>query len=503
MSPWKSLTVILAASFALAVSAGAQAPSFLPPPGAPVQGGDLAVHGPDVAPIHAVTHHRVRIGGTDVAYTATMAEAYVPAVAGGPPAGVMVNAAYVREGVADPAHRPIIFLFNGGPGASSWMQFRGIGPRMFGEGVSPKMEDNPDSLLDVADLVFIDPVGTGLSRALPGHNVHEFWSSGSDAESVRAFIKAWLAESHREASPRYVWGESYGTTRAAELAAFEDLHLNGVVLLSCVEGGLGEDLGAVTMFPSFAATAAYHGRAPADGRTPQQVFDDNIAFARTRYAPALIAGSSLPPQERAAVADEMAKRLGLPVDLILQKNLRLSREDFMLNLLTDRGLRTGQLDARKTGDLAYYGRRVVAYNDPGMDVVMGPPRGRYAQPDDAQRPHAILPYLRDELGYPLATDANYIGLNFDLLFQFKHEREPPSAVSGVTRVMEKDARLRLLVAGGFYDLTTPLYASAYAVNHSGGVRSRIDLEEFAAGHESYEGDVRVFTDAVRRFLAGK
>jgi carboxypeptidase C (cathepsin A) len=319
------------------------------------------------APRIAVTEHAGTYNGQPLRYTATVAETFVPG-ADGRPAGSMITTAYIRQEVADRARRPVLFAFNGGPGASSTpLHLNALGPRRYVTAADGgrDMGDNPYSPLDAMDLVFIDPIGTGFSRPLPGADGQYFWSVTGDARSVRAFIQQWLKTNGREASPRFLCGESYGTTRAAQIVALgENLTFDGVLLLSMTGEPAGPDLPFVMLLPTYAATAAFHGKVDPAGRSPGEIFDEALHFAQRDYVTALLQGESLPPAEKARVAAEMSKRIGLPAAFIEEKGLRISRLDFMLNLLKDEGLRTGQIDARVTGRLEDHADKKPPYDDP-------------------------------------------------------------------------------------------------------------------------------------------
>lgn len=449
---------------------------------------------PSTRPAISVTRHTGTFNGEEVEYTATVAETFVPGP-DGRPGGSMVTTTYVRTDVEDGTGRPVLFAFNGGPGASSTpLHLSALGPRRYvtlpdGE---REMGDNPYSPLDAIDLVFIDPIGTGFSRPLPGVDGQYFWSVTGDAASVKAFIRSWLKTNGRERSPRYLCGESYGTTRAAQiLGTGGGLAFDGVLLLSMTGRPEGPNLPLALLFPTFAATAAYHGKVEASGRTPREIFDEAATFATTEYLAALEKGDALPAEEKARVAAEMAKRIGLPQEFIVGKNLRIERQDFMLNLLKDRGLRTGQIDARVTGRLEDHANKKPPYDDPSMFSASGGPT----------KPTAHI-YFTTELGFE--TEENYIPLNLEInsKWKFDVERAMRDPVGLVAAAMKEQPKLRLFWIAGYYDITTPLMNGKHILERAGVPPERLTVAAFPTGHMPYEGDENLarFTAAVKGFV---
>ncbi|MDE1148714.1 MAG: hypothetical protein PW843_19240 [Azospirillaceae bacterium] len=452
-------------------------------------------------PAHVVsTRHKGRFDGQAIQYTATVGETFIPGDDNKDAEAAMVTIAYVRDGVRDPAHRPVAFIFNGGPGASSTPLQGGLAPRIPDKSDidSGRYIDNPDSVLDAVDLVFIDPIGTGFSRALSGKPVEQYWSTRGDAQSVRYFIQTWLREHHRETSPRYIVGESYGTARAGHIAEIgEDLNLDGIVLISSTGSPGGEDLDAATRFPTFATAAAFHGKGRDAGKDARQVFDDNVRFAEGPYLAALVKGDRLSAEERDAMAGEIADRLGLPKDFILAHNLRPENYDFMLNLLKAEGQRTGQLDARAKGDLETYAKRNPPYDDPSMSLGA---KGTPNTPTSPASNEVEKAFLAHELGYE--SDEGYFGLNLKMLFNFKHDVDfnwrPMDAIS---KLMHTQAKLRLLLTGGLYDITTPFHTAEYNLSHADVPRDRTTVRGLESGHEVYGGkNIVVFNQILRDFV---
>ncbi|WP_337187071.1 hypothetical protein [Phenylobacterium sp.] len=462
------------------------------------------------APRTSVTRHTGVFGGQPVRYTATVAEVVVND-AEGRPVGLATAIAYVRDGVRDRAKRPVVFLFNGGPGASSSpLHMSALGPHIRpkaapGDRASGGWAPNPASPLDAMDLVFIDPVGTGFSRALPGAETKALYSTSGDAVAAAAVIRAWLKANGREASPRFLAGESYGTTRAAQVVrANPDLRFDGVLLIAMASESPGREMPHVVSLPTMAAGAWRHGKVDRAGRTVDQHFDAAVDFARTEYVSALIQGASLPPAERRRIAGRMSALVGLPAGLIEEKNLRLSKNDWMFNVLKDQGLRTGLLDVTVTAPLEP--GQDGAIDDPALGVV--PRRAAGAPAGPPPSPAAIGPvespvvgrYLTEVLKYPAAGP--YYGVNFAVNAAWTHERGL-NPFEGLAQAMQADPALRLFWAAGYYDLTTPAYAGRYTLDQVGVPPAQLTAAYFAGPHGVYEGaeNLQRFTDAVRAFVA--
>ena len=360
-------------------------------------------HGPpaDRDPVVSVTQHSGTFGGQRVNYTATAGETFLRAEDGTARASIF-SVSYVRE-PRDP-NRPVTFRFNGGPGSGSvWLHMGAFGPKRVAipsdgsdDGGPPyPIVDNPDSLLDVTDIVFIDPVGTGFSHALGKTEPKEFWGVTKDAESVAQFIRLWLNENGRWNSPKYLGGESYGTTRSAAVVdqlegQYNDVALNGVILISTVldfAAGAdtpGNELSPVLNLPSMAATALYHGKAQAPSL--EGFVEEARQYALGPYAAALLKGQRLGAEERASVRRELSRFTGLSEAYLEQANLRVEPARFYKELLRDRGLTVGRLDSRYTGR-DYDNAGETPDNDPSFYGI------------DAGYTAAINAYLRGPLGY--------------------------------------------------------------------------------------------------------
>ncbi|MAK65109.1 MAG: peptidase S10 [Maricaulis sp.] len=456
----------------------------------------------------ASSAHEGVFNGVPVSYTALVETTLLPG-ADGETAGRMVTTTYLADS-DDPDTRPVLFLFNGGPGASTTpLHFGAFGPqRRFGEEEAQVLAPNPDSLLDVADLVFIDPIGTGYSTPETEEDGAQFWSPQGDAESVAAVIQSWLLRHDREASPRYVLGQSYGTVRAGAITrAAPDLDLDGILLFALVSDMREGDVSYAVRFPTMAATAWYHGRIPQDGRTAEQVFEQAVAFVETRYWPALNEGENLSEADRLAIADEMSAWIGLPADYIAGLDLRLSNRDFMLHLLEDEGVRTGQLDTRATRSLDAPAQR-PPYDDPGLSYhpdsvdTSGLQNARGFDP--AEHASIVEAYFQDWLGFEPATP--YRALNLDVNRAWDWGPDGFTGFGGTNayyaEAMAADPGLRLFWAAGYYDLSTPAYAGRHGLAEAGVPADRLTAAYFPAGHSVFVGEANraLLGDAVRDFL---
>ncbi len=453
-------------------------------------------------PYVATTAHTGRFNGQALKYKAIVTETFVKD-AEGLPAASIVTTAYVRTDVKDPK-RPVLFLFNGGPGASTTpLHFGAFGPKKRqGEDAAQQMVDNPDSPLDTVDLVFIDPVGTGYSRPLLGHEGQPFWSRTGDAASVKAVMLEWLKTNGREAAPRYMLGQSYGTTRAGMVAKVgADLNLDGILLFALVGSPQGLEMPYVTTLPTFATIAWHHNRIDRAGRTPQQVYDAAVAFAQTDYVSALIKGGSLSAEEKRRVAEKMSTLIGLPADFIEQKNLRLSKDDFMRNLLKDEGLRTGMLDGRATRRLDAPVQR-GPYDDPGLSYEAPRPPGPPSTgvvPKTTAGLSAVDSYYKDYLKF--RTAETYNSLNLDVNSAWNYEDRSDSN-QFIGKAMQASPKLRLFWATGYFDLTTPSYGGRYALDQAGVPGERLTAAYFNGGHSVFTdlGNLTALSDAVRKFV---
>jgi len=412
--------------------------------------------------------------------------------------------AYERKDVDDRANRPLTFAFNGGPGSSSiWLHMGAIGPkrvRMQDEGWMPsppyRYEDNAHTWLDETDLVFIDPVGTGFSRAAKADLDKRFWSYQGDIDSVGEFIRLYLTRYERWSSPLFLAGESYGTTRAAALAGHlvdRGIAFNGIALISTALDLAAifflpaHDLPYQLFVPTYAATAWYHGRLD-DSLQRMTVADlvaEVTAWSEGELTTALMKGDQIADDERVQVAERLARYTGLDVDYVLGTNLRVEIHRFCKELLRSEKRSVGRLDSR------FKGVEAVAVNErPEFDpsgVAITPP---YTA--------AFSHYVRTELG--IATDLPYETLSMKVNEAWAWEKgRLPTTSEALRGAMAKNPYMKVLVGQGYYDLATPLLATAYMVNHMNvdpELRKNVATTYYEAGHMFY-----LDTDCLATFKA--
>jgi carboxypeptidase C (cathepsin A) len=439
-----------------------------------------------------VTHHSMQLNGKRLDYTATTGMLAIRDEKTGSPEGYMFFVAYDRDGSADPWKRPITFVFNGGPGSSTvWLHMGAFGPRrvkLLPDGGLPAppygYEDNPYTLLDQSDLVFIDPVGTGYSRAAAPKLGEKFWGVNEDIAAMGEFIRFYLSRYERWASPKYLAGESYGTTRAAGLSGYladEGIAFNGITLISTIlDFNLDDgDNAAIYYLPSYTAIAWYHKRLPTDlqSQTVEQVTAAAEAWAGAGYRLALAKGSQLTPAARQAAVDTLARFTGLPKAVIDQNNLRISLSLFDTELLRDQRRTVGRLDGRFTSFTMNNGSQRPAF-DPSMSNI----RLSYTP--------VLNDYVRRELGFK--DDMRYYILGGGLDgWKPQNEGSATDVTPSLEAAFAKNPYMKLFVAMGYYDTATPYYAVEYTIDHlaiSPEARANITTGYYAAGHMVYIDD---------------
>lgn len=462
-------------------------------------------------PNRSITKHSGTFGGTRVAYTAITGETYLKADDGTPRAAIF-STSYIRDG-KDP-NRPVTFLFNGGPGSGSvWLHMGAFGPKRVAipsngtdDGAPPyPIIDNADSLLDVTDIVFIDPVGTGFSHALGKTDPKDFYGVTKDAESIAQFIRLWLNEHGRWNAPKFLGGESYGTTRSAAVlnqleGQYNDVALNGVILISTVlDFGAGADTPGNEMthilnLPSMAATALYHNKAQTSG-TVESFVQEARQFAIGPYAAALLKGAAIPAEERAAVRRELARFTGLSETYLEQADLRVTPSRFYKELLRDRGLTIGRLDSRYTGK-DYDNAGEEPDNDPSFYGI----DGGYAA--------AINAYARETLKYD--TDRRYVTIGgvgpWDWRLGGGRDNDVYVNVAPyIGRGLRENSGLRIFVGQGYYDFATPFFAAEYSLSRTGIPQDRIQYKYYGSGHMMYvrDEDRTKLTQDVRAFIRAR
>lgn len=434
-----------------------------------------------------------RINGQTVRYTATTGTVLLQSDEGKPRAE-MFFIAYQREGVADRDTRPLTFSFNGGPGSSSvWLHLGVLGPRrvVFPDGVQPPppphgLADNEHSLLDVSDLVFIDPVGTGYSRPAGEAKAEEFQGVTQDVQAVAEFIRRWTTEHQRWNSPKYLIGESYGTTRAAALVDHlqnaEGMFFNGVMLVSSILNfgtarfDTGNDLPYITFLPTYAATAWYHGRIQ-----PKPPLEDFLrqarSFAETEYAQALMLGGRLSDDRAREIARSLSGYIGVSPEFLLRANLRPSIQRFTKELLREQRRTVGRLDSRYLGiDADAAGE--TSSHDPNYTAILGP----YTA--------ALNHYVRSELGYEDARKYEILSGDVNRRWNWGSANGGSFVNTGeqLRSAMSRNPHLKVHVANGYYDLATPFFATEYTFDHLGlepELRGNVSMSYYEAGHMMY------------------
>jgi carboxypeptidase C (cathepsin A) len=445
----------------------------------------------------AVTHHTIRIEGKTIDYTATAGNLLLHDDAGRATASVFY-VAYTAGG-KNAAERPVTFLFNGGPGVGSAFLLMGsVGPKRVRTaspaitGPAPyALADNPDSLLDRTDLVFIDAVGTGLSRPVGRATGKNFWGVDKDLDAFDHFIERYLTVNRRWNSPKYLFGESYGTARAAMLAYRlnqSNIALSGVILMSSVLDSAafspGSDFESESYLPTFAAIAWYHDRiAPKPPDLPAFI-DEVRAFARGPYAQALALGDALPDAERDAIATRIAGYTGLDVQYVKETRLRVWPSRFRKQLLRNESRSMGRFDARFEG---------IDFDDAGERPDYDPSATSISGAFDA----GLHQHLAQDLNYRM--EDRYRMFNDDALKQWdwKHrenwgeELPEPYAAGDLAAAMRQNPALRVLSVNGYFDLATPFYATEYALSHLGldkSLRGNVQITYYPTGHMIYLDD---------------
>ncbi|HEY1447680.1 MAG TPA: hypothetical protein VGF33_04025 [Caulobacteraceae bacterium] len=433
----------------------------------------------------------------------------------------MFYVAYFKNG-APSRDRPITFFYNGGPGSSTvWLHMGAFGPRRVVTAddthtpAAPySLIDNAYSLLDATDLVFVDAPGTGFSRIAGKDKEKAFWGVDPDAHAFSQFILGFLSKYSRWNSPKYLFGESYGTPRSAvvinELETEDDVDFNGVILLSQIlnfdldsdtpEFNPGTDISYVTMLPTFAATAWYHNRLPGGRPADFSAFIKEVeTFANTDYALALQAGDELDPARRQAIAERYASYTGLPAAYVLKADLRVNGGMFEKTLQGPEGLTTGRLDTRFSG--------------PDLDPLS---KGSEYDPQSAAISSAYVSafndYVRKQLGF---GEGKTYKPEIEVGKYWKFDHQPPGApyplpgrinvMPDLATAMKYNPQLKVMVAGGYFDLATPYYEGWYEDHHlpiPAKLKDNIEYHYYQSGHMVYahEASLKELHDNVASFI---
>jgi carboxypeptidase C (cathepsin A) len=444
------------------------------------------------------SHHSIQVGGETVEYDAIVGSIILRDEDERATAELFYTA-YFRTGVERQSPRPIMFSYNGGPGSASfWLHMGIMGPRrvvtpVVGHQAPPPhiLEDNQFTLLDKTDIVMIDPVGTGFSRPVGDTPGSDFWGIDEDASSLTQFIRRFLSQYQRWNSPRYLLGESYGTTRSAVLSRHlqrANMDLNGIVLVSAVldfrtiQFAPGDDLPYVVNLPSYAVVSAYLGALPGPAPADHEVFMEEVEeWALTEYASALLRGGTLDEATRARVIDQMHQYTGLSRDFIDRADLRVSAPEFEKELLRSQGLVVGRLDARFTG--------------PSGDLLEPTPdHDPQSTAISSAYTSAFNTYLREELGYNGDREYTPSGATRNWNWQraegegFIRGAGTPNVGTDLAAAIRFNPNLEVLLVNGIYDLATPYFAAVWTMDHLGlpdHLRDNIQRADFEAGHMMY------------------
>jgi carboxypeptidase C (cathepsin A) len=446
------------------------------------------------------TRHSVTVGGKELKYTAIAGTIVMKEEIGDrekdfegeKPRAELFFIAYIKDDVEDRSTRPVTFAFNGGPGSSSvWLHMGLLGPRravLEDDGQLPpppyKMTNNEHSLLDETDLVFIDPISTGYSRPVEGQKAKEWHGFKKDITSVGDFIRLFTTRYSRWLSPKFIIGESYGTTRASALADYlqerHGMYLNGIMLISTaldfttLDFYVNNEVPYVMFLPAYAATAWYHGKLKSR-RPLQSLLREVEAFASGEYAAALFQGDRLPKRERAQIVQKMSRYTGLSPEFIERSNLRINDQHFFKELLRDRGLTVGRLDSRLLGRDRLGVTERPEY-DPLLTTVSGPFTATFYD------------YVRtdlkfeSDLSYEVSAEVVWPWSYKEFENQFVNVGEPLRAA------MAHNPYLKVFVANGYFDLGTPYFATEYVFSHLGldeSARKNVSMGYYEAGHMMY------------------
>ncbi len=448
------------------------------------------------------TKHQIVINGQEIEYTVTAGTIVLKEEdsdaekesQGYQPKAEIFFIAYQRDNVEEKKRRPITFSFNGGPGSSSvWLHLGVLGPRRvhnLEDGSQPpppfRLVDNEYSLLDETDLVFIDPVSTGFSRVIEGETPKQFHGYKKDVESVGDFIRLYASRYKRWLSPKFLIGESYGTTRAASLAGYlqerHGMYLNGIMLVSAILNfqtarfEAGNDLPFLLFLPSYTATAWYHQRLPADLQADLQATLRQVeAFAMEEYNLALMKGAALPASERLEIVQKLARFSGLSEQYIERTDLRIYARRFFKELLRDQGRTVGRLDSRFKGIDRDSAGEHHEY-DPMLTEIMG----TYTA--------ALNDYVRDELDFESDLPYEILTGRVHPWNFAEHQNQYLNVSEMLRKAMTINPYLKLYVGNGYYDLGTPYFATEYTINHLGldaSLQDNITMAYYEAGHMMY------------------
>lgn len=460
--------------------------------------------------------HSISINGKTVDYQVMANETYLHNEKEEPIASFW-SVSYLKNEVKDYSQRPVMFIFNGGPGSASvWLHMGFFGPKVVqtdseakeDDGAAPfTIVDNAHSLLDVTDMVFIDPIGTGYSRVIGKGKEKDYWGLKEDANSVAEFMRKWITKHKRWQSPKYIAGESFGTTRAAAVSEVlegggQNMALNGLILISQALDYAGSTsthdniTSYVTYLPSMAATAWYHKKA-GQGKSLEEFVEESRQFTYNTYTPALYKGELLSDQEKEAIAEKLAYFTGLDKAYIMRSKLRILMGRFQKELLRGEGFAIGRLDGR------YFG-------DEDDDVAERPTLGdassyQISSAYTAALNHYFAQDLKIEMNRPYLTSNGKLGSKWRWRTVPDGAYWEPSYVNtsrSLSKAMRRNPSMKVLVACGYYDLITPFFDAEYTFSRNGIPTDRVKLTYYEGGHMMYnhQPDFEQLAKDIRDFL---
>ncbi|MHA2170760.1 MAG: S10 family peptidase [Candidatus Kariarchaeaceae archaeon] len=461
-----------------------------------------------------VTSHSVTIRGKEIKYTATTGTIILKEEEEEkePQAKASIfYIAYTLDGVDDKGSRPITYSFNGGPGSSSvWLHLGVLGPKRVIAEINDKpvpppysLVENEFSLLDITDLVFIDPVSTGYSRSVPGEKAKQFHEYKKDIKSVGEFIRLYTSRFKRWTSPKFLIGESYGTTRAAGLAGFlqNDLgmYLNGIMLVSSILNFQtarfvsGNDLPSILFLPTYTATAFYHNRLETELQADlRKTLSEVLEFTDNEYTLALMKGDKLPEDEKNNIIAKLAKFTGLSPEYIDATNLRVNIHRFVKELLRDQKRTVGRLDSRFIG---------IDRDSTGAENDYDPSYAAIHGPYTA----TLNDYVRRDLNFESDLPYEILAPLYENWKFEDYHNQYLNVGETLREAMSKNQHLKVIVCNGYYDLATPFHATEYTFDHLGldkTLQDNISMTYYEAGHMMYlhEPSLLKLRDDLTKFI---
>jgi carboxypeptidase C (cathepsin A) len=450
----------------------------------------------------SATDHTIRLGGQQINYKATVGSTLLKD-AKDEPTALMYYTAYTRGDVKDLSERPIAFIYNGGPGSASiWLHMGAFGPRrVVTSNAAPtppppyQFTDNVNTLLDKADMVFIDPVGTGYSHAVGKAQDKDFWGVDPDLRSIAQFIGHYVNQNNRWNSPKFLIGESYGTFRSAVLVQYlqshENMAINGIVLISTILDAAtvsfppGEDLAYVLYLPSYAATAWYHKMLKDRPDDLKTFLEQARKFSAGDYAGALMKGSKISAEEKANVARQLSHFTGLSEDYFIKANLRVILPQYLAEIQRSRGLTTGRIDSRYTSPTL----DMLAENadvDPQLNAISGAFTAAYNT------------YVRSDLKFSQDRTYNTLSDTVGNAWEWKHQGSDfygfagqPNVENDLVLAMTSNPHLQVEVENGYFDMATPFFATEYTMDHlnlPASLQTHIHMNYYDSGHMMYLSD---------------